>query len=56
MTFDMAETTTTGGAPVRAACADTIAISRRMASASATDVPPNFITTFFISALVLSVH
>ncbi len=41
---------------MRAACAETIAISRRMASASATDVPPNFITTFFIDCAVLSVQ
>ena len=54
VTFDIADTTTTGGAPDRAACADTIAISRRIASASMTDVPPNFITTFFIDTLSLS--
>ena len=51
VTFDIAETTTTGGAPDFAACAVTMAINRRMASASATDVPPNFITTFFITEL-----
>jgi hypothetical protein len=51
VTLDIADTTTTGGAPDRAASAETIAINRRMASASATDVPPNFITTLFIDTL-----
>ena len=52
VTFDSAETTTTGGllsALVPAACFSicrrTIAASRAIASASATEVPPNFITT-----------
>ena len=44
MTYDNAETTTTGG-PVRADSARTMAIKRRIASWSATEVPPNFITT-----------
>src|SRR5437667_8505798 len=47
VTFDSADTTTTGGspAPARSASFRTIALTRRIAASSATDVPPNFMTT-----------
>ena len=48
VTFDIAETTTTGGVAgaLRARWSRTIAITRSIASASATEVPPNFMMTF----------
>jgi len=48
VTFDNADTTTTGSRSAggcRSICCRTIEITRRMAASSATDVPPNFITT-----------
>ena len=45
VTPDSADTTTSGALFVFACCCRTMPIRRLMASGSATDVPPNFITT-----------